>query len=1247
MLIKNRLPHLFASWSFFFILIGFTHWANGQAYSLKKVVSLVPHPHHIVLDGKGNMYISSLYSVIKLSSTGNYIKFIELHDAGEREVVRPGGFKMDALGNFYVLNNKNYTVQKFDSTGRLLMQFGSSGAGDGQFRHFAQIALDIDGNIYITDNQNHSVQKFDTQGKFLLKFGKYGTANGEFKTFGGIVVDLQKNIYVTDIYNNRVQKFDAAGKFLLSIGSSSGTNEYLYQPERISVDTEGSIYVTSNQSLKKFDAKGNFVLSFPVLVTSQKTYTTFSGVTCDLLNNVYVADATNSRIYKYTTSGKRVATFLMTDWEDVLFYYGTDIVLDAHKNIYAAANSRIHKYDRNGALLLQFNAVQGSQPANSGHMVVDLQENIYISDYNCRCIRKFDAGGKFLFSFGSSGKGSGQFNNPTALATDVQANLYVVDADNHRIQKFDSKGKFLLSFGSYGKGDGQFIAPKDVAIDRVGNIYVADVYKARIQKFNSKGQFLQVLELFGDIDKQFAVPTAITLDIQGNIFVADKANNVVYQFDSQKKLVEKIPVHEPSALTIDSEGNLYTLSHAGIFMYATTKIHTKIRGYVFSDENQNCIADSSEKRIGDVLLLAQPGNYYGITQADGSYEIVADTGSYVVSQVFLPSMHRTIQPICPANNQLEKILLRSNGEIVDNVNFADKLTIFPWVSVHVASTRRRRCFTSITDVTYVNTGYGDAENVKVYVKMPTYVVLKSADKPYVLDKDSNYVFTIGTLKAGQSGQIQIKDSVVCQRGITGLTVCTKAWITPANSVTPKPSWDQSDITLKGQCIENGRVRFVLTNSGTGSMADSSEFRVFLNAQLSLRKNFKLAKGDSLVLRIPANGRTVRLEANQRPDHPRKSQSSLTLEGCVASASDKPSTGFVNQLPQDDAEAEVSVECLPIIDSYDPNDKQVSPIGTTTQHFTPTTSELKYLIRFQNTGTDTAYTVTVTDTLSEYLDISTFQQGASSHSYTFHVSGKGRPVLTFTFNNINLPDSTRNQLASNGFIQFSITPKAGLAEKTLIENFADIFFDYNDPIRTNTTANRIYDVPPVVDVVNALPVNEVVLRKPQIATLAAALIGGKTTITIDGNYFEKVADKNTVTINGIQATVIEASEGKLVVTIPTPKDPISGKITVRTDGGEAVSELEIVLGSEAEIALHGVRLYPNPSSGLVTVDFTQTQERVSKIVVYNSVGKQVLVHVPQRKAESVSELDLSGFGSGMYLISIQAGEKQLTRKVVVQ
>jgi hypothetical protein len=60
-----------------------------------------------------------------------------------------------------------------------------------------------------------------------------------------------------------------------------------------------------------------------------------------------------------------------------------------------------------------------------------------------------------------------------------------------------------------------------------------------------------------------------------------------------------------------------------------------------------------------------------------------------------------------------------------------------------------------------------------------------------------------------------------------------------------------------------------------------------------------------------------------------------------------------------------------------------------------------------------------------------------------------------FPTINLLDSTHDEPHSHGFVQFSIKPKAGLPLGTQINNRADIYFDYNSPVITNTAIATIY------------------------------------------------------------------------------------------------------------------------------------------------------------------------------------------------
>jgi len=142
----------------------------------------------------------------------------------------------------------------------------------------------------------------------------------------------------------------------------------------------------------------------------------------------------------------------------------------------------------------------------------------------------------------------------------------------------------------------------------------------------------------------------------------------------------------------------------------------------------------------------------------------------------------------------------------------------------------------------------------------------------------------------------------------------------------------------------------------------------------------------------------------------------------------------------------------IVGSYDPNDKQVFPNGVgESGTLARADSLLNYTIRFQNTGTDTAFTVVVRDTLDrEIFDLSSFRFTASSHPVT--VSVEQRNILVFSFFDILLPDSTTSLAGSNGYVRFDIELSPDLSPGTPIENSAAIYFDYNEPIITNTTMN---------------------------------------------------------------------------------------------------------------------------------------------------------------------------------------------------
>jgi len=138
-------------------------------------------------------------------------------------------------------------------------------------------------------------------------------------------------------------------------------------------------------------------------------------------------------------------------------------------------------------------------------------------------------------------------------------------------------------------------------------------------------------------------------------------------------------------------------------------------------------------------------------------------------------------------------------------------------------------------------------------------------------------------------------------------------------------------------------------------------------------------------------------------------------------------------------------------AYDPNDKTPTPLGDGEfGNIPPSTASIEYLIRFQNTGTDTAFNVIIKDVLDPNLNWYSLTPLASSHDMTVELGADGE--VSFIFNDIMLPDSNVNEIESNGYVKYEIKLNEDLPLGTSIYNTAGIYFDYNPAIITNTTIN---------------------------------------------------------------------------------------------------------------------------------------------------------------------------------------------------
>lgn len=159
----------------------------------------------------------------------------------------------------------------------------------------------------------------------------------------------------------------------------------------------------------------------------------------------------------------------------------------------------------------------------------------------------------------------------------------------------------------------------------------------------------------------------------------------------------------------------------------------------------------------------------------------------------------------------------------------------------------------------------------------------------------------------------------------------------------------------------------------------------------------------------------------------------------------------------------------IVGSWDPNNKIVVKTNNvadpSTQYISSVNAdqEIMYTINFQNTGNAPAVNVVVIDEMANELDVNSYQFINASHNCDVQRVGN---TVTYRFMNIMLPDSVNNEPNSHGFINFKINAISGLAMGTQIIDFANIYFDFNDPVLTNDAVVTLIDVTGIADQISS-------------------------------------------------------------------------------------------------------------------------------------------------------------------------------------
>jgi uncharacterized repeat protein (TIGR01451 family) len=719
---------------------------------------------------------------------------------------------------------------------------------------------------------------------------------------------------------------------------------------------------------------------------------------------------------------------------------------------------------------------------------------------------------------------------------------------------------------------------------------------------------------------------------------------------------ETTPSITVSPINTTSYSVTYSLGFCSYSMDTTTVTVGQSGSFsvtTFNDIDQNC-SQNAEPGIEGILVSIQPGNYIAISNAggiasfdslpDGSYTATVDTTNLNWSATCPISQNFTIQ-----NGMADCMSfgLTNNNPCTD-----------PEVSIYAPFLRRclpnQNVFVSACNQT---TATGVLNASYVDVELDPLMTVTASSLPYIAQGNNIYRFQTGDLNPGQCASINITTTISCN-AMLGQTLCMDANLYPVEScaldteptpmatgVTPcNLPWDQSSLSVNGWC-QGDSVYFTITNTGQlggGDMECYSPVRVYVDGVLTYFDSIMIQGGTTVTYSYFGNGQTWILQADQHPLHPGNSHPNAHVEGCGDVSNWTPD--LVNNFPQDDADPVVDIYCGLVTGSYDPNDKTGFPLGIGQSHDILPNTDLQYVIRFQNTGTDTAFTVVIRDTLDTDLNIFTVTSGVSSHNYSFTMHGPR--VLEWTFNNINLPDSSANEPESHGFVTFQVKQVPDLSAGTEINNNVGIYFDFNAPVITNTTLHTINPcINTITQTTNSSPYacstytapNGQVLSESGTYQIISQDANGCNTIhniSLSISAFEAAATLvglNTLqSSSGVTYQWIDCSTGQYLTSATNPiVTVVNGEYAVIVSDGQCSDQSECITVNtigieEGELSLN---LHPNPSNGLVIVEALGIQP--SEYTILSMDGRIIhsgLLH------NGLTALDLNHFTNGTYLFN---------------
>lgn len=124
---------------------------------------------------------------------------------------------------------------------------------------------------------------------------------------------------------------------------------------------------------------------------------------------------------------------------------------------------------------------------------------------------------------------------------------------------------------------------------------------------------------------------------------------------------------------------------------------------------------------------------------------------------------------------------------------------------------------------------------------------------------------------------------------------------------------------------------------------------------------------------------------------------------------------------------------------------------------------------------------------------------------------------------------------------------------------------------------------------------------------------------------------------------QASQGQWLLGFLDVEAPDAGTLN---SWSVQICSQQITAGTD-EFGLTDFRLYPNPNSGSFTVEFTSDSANDVEVIVHDMRGRQILNKSYENSGLFSGSVNLDNVETGVYLVTVQDGNRKEVKRIVVQ